>query len=191
MTENKFNGWVSIINAVKTPLGFFTLIILSLDGILIAAATFTNEISIFAPLGLLGIVIVLMFVIVWKKPYILQDSRDWQAITVNLRFFEPDPHNSELLLEADPIKVDLEVKRCELIVCDIRGHVKHSGIPPLTFGHGGWTFQLAEDIEPTDSVSLELIECSGRTWKVRPFLPYGTDQRAIHVSGGDDYGIQV
>ncbi len=181
MANNKFNGWVKVISAVKTPLGFFTLIVLSLDGILITAATFTDKVSMLAPIGLLGMVIVLIFVIILKKPHALGD---WKAITVNLRFYEPDPHNSGKLMEANPIKIDLEVTQCELIVCDEKAHVKHSGVPPLTFGHGGWTFQLVEDIGPSDSVSLELIECNGRRWKVRPFLPYGTDQRAIQVTEG-------
>jgi len=40
-----------------SPLGFFTLLALILDGVLLATATLTEKISFLAPVGLLGLVI--------------------------------------------------------------------------------------------------------------------------------------
>ena len=179
--NNKMSSWGSIINAVKTPLGFFTLVVLILEGVLLVTAKSIEKISILIPIGLLGLVVVLVFAIAWRKPHVLYG---WQTATVNLTFLEADPHISETLrkLEVDPINVDLDLTRCSYKICDKKGNVKHSGTPNLTFDKGGWTFKVDEDIGPSDSIRLELVECSGQKWKVRPFLPSRTDQRAIQIN---------
>jgi hypothetical protein len=180
MTDNsKFKGWELVLGSVKTPLGFFTLLALILDGVLLATAALTERISMLAPFGLLGLVIVFVFALVWKKPYALYHPRDWQTVTVNLLFFEPDLSHPGRFQEKQPIEVDLDVARCSVEIRDKEGSLKHRTTPNLTFDHGGWSFQLTEDVGPSDSVRLELVEGNERKWAVKPFLPYGTEQKAL------------
>lgn len=180
--NNKLNGWVLILNSVKTPLGFFTLLTLILDGILLGTAALTEKVSMLVPFGLLGLVIVFVFAVVWKKPYALYHPRDWQTVTVNLLFLEPDPNNPGEFRDKQSIEVDLDVPRCVLEIRDKEGHLKYRVTPNLTFNHGGWTFQLIEDVGPSDSVRLELVERNEQKWGVKPFPPYGTDQKALPMS---------
>lgn len=156
------NGWTSVINAVKTPLGFFVLIALISDGIL-SVAIATGKISVWAPIGVLVLLIACVFVISWKKPWALVPRK---VITVNLDF------------PIEPIQVELNVNQCLFKVRDMRGKTKRTGTPNLIFGNGGWSFQLTEDIESSDSVHLELVE-NKRRWRVNPFLPYETTVKAI------------
>ncbi|GAG90777.1 unnamed protein product, partial [marine sediment metagenome] len=46
--NNKKKSWTSIIKAVKTPLGFFTLVTLIVDGLL-GTAVFTENVPWWAP----------------------------------------------------------------------------------------------------------------------------------------------
>ena len=90
MPENKFEGWALIINSVQTPLGFFVLIALVLDGIFIAAGLATEKISMVVPAGILVLLIIAVIVIAWKKPLALYHPKDWPVhdviMTINLEF---------------------------------------------------------------------------------------------------------
>lgn len=46
--EAKLDAWALVINSVKTPLGFFTLLALILDAALLGAASATEKMSIWA-----------------------------------------------------------------------------------------------------------------------------------------------
>ncbi len=176
-SDNKVSDWKLIIEAVKTPLGFFTFVVLVLDGILVITAASTDRISMLAPLVLLGLVIVLVFVIVWIKPEILQ----FKAITVTLTFCEPCHDKPAELQKVKPIEVGLDITECVLEIRDEKGNVKHSRTPNLTFGPGGWAFRLTEYVGPNDNIRLELVERNGRKWEVRPFYPDVIDRDAIKI----------
>ena len=169
----KFNGWTSVLSSVKTPLGFFALLALILDGILLATGALTAKVSMWAPIGLLGLLIVCVFAIVLMKPHALYHPTDWpvqeKAVTVNLLF------------PIAAIDVDLHVEQCVLEVRDRAGNRKHRGTPNLIFGHGGWAFQLIEEVESSDSVRLELTEHNARKWRVNPFAPYETEQKVLQI----------
>lgn len=168
--NTKFNGWTSVLNSVKTPLGFFALVLLVLDGIILATAPLT-QIPVLAPVGVLGVLVAGVFAIVWKKPLVLYHPKDWpKAVTVNLLF------------PIEAIQVDLDVKQCILEIRDREGREKPKVTPNLKWDRGGWTFQLPEDVVDTDSVRLELVEHNGRKWKVKPFPPYGIDVGVLQIN---------
>ena len=172
--KSKFNGWTAVLNSVKTPLGFFALLALIVDGVLIASATATDKVSVWVPVGILGFLIVCVFAIILVKPLALYHPKDWPAqkktVTVNLIF------------PIESIQVDLDINQCALEVRDQEGRRKHMGTPNLTFGHGGWSFRLIEKVEPFDSVRLELIERNGRKWRVNPFAPYETEAKVLQLT---------
>lgn len=172
--NTKFNGWTSILNSVKTPLGFFSLLALILDGVLLALAATTKEVPMLAPVILLAILILCVFSIILIKPHALYHPKDWPArgkvTTVNLLF------------PIEAIQVDLNIDQCILEIRDKTGKIKHKGTPNLTFGHGGWAFKLSEEVNPSDSVRLELIENNRRKWRVNPFAAYEIEAKAIQVN---------
>lgn len=169
--ESKFSGWKSIISSVKTPLGFFTLIVLSVDVLLFGTSALTGKVSMWAPIALFALVIMMFFVIVWKKPYVLYQPGDWQSVTVNLVFPE----------EIKPFEVDFQERNCVLEIRSIDGQKKHGGAPNLTLGHGGWTLHLYGDIGPSDTIKLELKDNAGRKWRVSPFRAYETEKNVFQV----------
>lgn len=173
MSNNKFTGWTSVLNSVRTPLGFFALLALILDGILLGTAAVTAAVPMWAPLLLLGFLIACVFTIVLIKPHALYHPREWPAHEKTAMV--------NLLFPIEPIEVDLDVEQCIVEVRDKEGHRKYRGTPNLTFGHGGWTFQLMENVDSSDSVRLELMEHNGRKWRVNPFSPYETNQRALQI----------
>lgn len=173
MTERGVSGsggeaWSSVIAAVRTPLGLFALIALVISASLTAAATLTDEVSIWAPLALLGLVVVAVFVIVLAKPDALYHPSARRPLTVSVSF------------PVAPIDVELDSDHCTVTIRDQQGRPKPEVGSNLTFGHGGWVLRL-EGLDQTDSVRLELVEYNGRSWRVNPFSPYETSVNAIPV----------
>lgn len=57
---------------------------------------------------------------------------------------------------------------------------RHPDIRPnLVFGHGGWVFDLPDDLEPSDSIRLQLWEHAGVVWKSYPFAPHQTETKMV------------
>jgi len=175
--DTRISGWQVIIGSVKTPLGFFTLISLILDAILLGGSVLTDKLPMWMPISILGLLVVCVFVIMYKKPMALYPPEYWETkkrMNVKLLFH---PRNLEEPMEA--IDVDLNVIECELKVRDEQNQARSMPVPKLTLGHGGWTFQLPEDVVDTDSIRLELIEHNSKKWKVISFPPYETNVRAM------------
>lgn len=160
--DEKSKGWALILNSVRTPLGFFTLIALILDGFLLVIAAST-EITTWPPLVLLWFLVACVFAIVWKKPYALYHPKDLPQKAIRIILLFPIKNAT---------KVELEVEKCFVDIRDKNGKKKPRITPNLVLGQGGWNFELTEEVEPSDSVSLELTERSGRKWRVNPFMPY-------------------
>lgn len=162
-SSNRQGNWTSIINAVQTPLGFFTLFALILDGILIAVAATTDKISLWVPLIILALLLLCVTAIAMIKPKVFYHPRDWPAdrvVVVKVVF-----------PEIQPIDVDIDENNCYLVVRNRRGKFRRA--LNLVLGQGGWQCELP-DINPSDAVRLEIAEASGRRWQVRPFDPYET-----------------
>lgn len=173
MTDREVSGsggeaWSSVIAAVRTPLGLFALIALVISVGLTAVATVRDEVSIWAPLAILGLVVVAVFIIVLVKPDALYDPSARRPLVVSVSF------------PVAPIDVELDSDHCKVTIRDQRGRPRPRVGSNFTFGQGGWVLRL-EGLDQTDSVRLELVEFNGRTWRVNPFSPYETSVSAIPV----------
>lgn len=176
MSNNSHKGRVAILEAVKTPLGFFTLVALILDGLLIATTSQTETISMWAPIGLLAFLIIAVTIIALVRPTgFYKPTR--QKIQVNI-VFPIRPIRADLHA---PISIDLDIDKCTYEIRDVQGRKKPSGRPNITFGTGGWSFQLDKSISESDSVRLHLVGRDGRRWRVNPFDPFVTEQTAIQI----------
>lgn len=165
MSDTAPDNRVSIIEAVKTPLGFFTFVALILDGLLIGAGAFTEQRLLWAALGVLVLLIVLVTGIVMMKPDALYGPA--KRMTVNLLF-------------PDPIEVELDAAKCLLEVSDNQNRIKLKGQPDLVWEQGGWTLRLG-DVDVSDGVRLELVEHNARRWRVNRFAPYQKSVQARPV----------
>ncbi len=159
----------TIIETVKTPMSFFTLVALIIE-VILTGATLSQSISILAPLSILGLLVVLVFALAWRKPYAFYPPEYWpRKVRVNLLF------------PIHPIQVALNVQNCVMGVREKEAANERTKTPRLTFGNGGWSCELSDEIQHSDSVRLELVEDNGRKWKVRPFAPYEKEVTAIQI----------
>jgi hypothetical protein len=175
----KFQGWTSVLSSVRTPLGFFTLVALILDGVLVALAA-AGKVNILAPIILLGLLCVGVSAIVILKPLALYHPSEWAAadkknvrVTVALTF--PDG--------IQPFEVDFDTEKCVIDVRDMLNQARYKGPPNTIFGEGGWALRLPDTIEPGDNVRLNLADTQGRRWRVNPFNPFATSQRLFLIQG--------
>jgi hypothetical protein len=163
----------ALASSVRTPLGFFALVALILDGALIATAAATERLSLWPPLILLAALVAAFLIVILVKPLALYHPADWPAkansVTVCLVF------------PVQAIDLDFDTDQCLVEVRDLRGRRRFKGGAGIVLGHGGWTVRLSEDIEPSDSVRLELRERNGDRWTAGPFAPY---ERSIDVTRG-------
>jgi hypothetical protein len=159
---------VSILGSVRTPLGFFTLVALILDGVL-AAATLTGNMPFWAPISLLFFLIAGFFIVVFFKPWVLYPPGEWPRtdITVNIIFPDISFRNLDVDKSVMEVRYGKEEQKKERLQ------------PNLTHGPGGWSFLLVERLDSTDSVRLELFEKNGERWTVGPFAPFQTKVEAI------------
>lgn len=169
--------WVRLIDSVKTPLSFFTLIALILEGVLIGTAALTNKVSILAPLGLLLLTLLIVAIITIKNPLAFYHPKEWpveKPLTVNLMFDLP---NEEVM--------NLKFETCTVTVHDDKSGAKVSN-PILTLGgfsqdgKQAWTLKL-RDVNTDSSASLEMVDDKGRKWEVSPFYLYVPNQITRNV----------
>jgi hypothetical protein len=154
---------VAILEAVKTPLGFFTLIALILDAVLVASGALADRAFLWAALGVLLFLIVLVAAIVVLRPNALYGPA--KQVTVNVLFPEP-------------IRIDLDHEQCLVEVTDNSNRVKLKRQPSLFWEQGGWLVRL-DDLDPSDGVRLELVDRRARRWRVNRFAPYQRSVEAV------------
>lgn len=157
----ELNGWTKVINAVKTPLSLLTLLALILYSVFLFKAQTTENVSM-GLLILLGLLIVLIFVLVFKKT--LQENHT----RVNVRF--PG-------LTVGKVS-GFDFEDCALEIRDGKS-LRRCYVNP-TPGYDGQaiTFLLIENVGPTASVRLDL---KLRNWKVPPFNPNNINLEAEKV----------
>jgi hypothetical protein len=174
---------VAVLNTVQTPLGVIVLALVILDTVLTATAVLTDRISLLVPLAVIVFIVLLVSFIAVKWPWALYHPRDRVVLSVTLLFRKRDPANLSQWIAIEPIDVDLDVTKCKLDIFDYQGRARISRTPSIIVGSGTWYLQLmGTEIGPDDSVSIELVEHNGQMWRIKPFLPYGSDQRATLVS---------
>lgn len=154
-----------IITSVKTPLGFFALVALVVEaGLLLAGA------PILVPSGLLALLVIAVVVIAFRRPELLQQG-EVHRLTISLVFPGLPPY-----------EVELNEDHCSIEVRDATNQTKVRGIPSVRQAPGGWVVDL-RGVHPSDSVRLELVEHSGRCWRINPFTPYESTQNAVLKQG--------
>ncbi|MHA1962936.1 MAG: hypothetical protein ACW99U_22330 [Candidatus Thorarchaeota archaeon] len=141
---------VSMISAVKTPLGFFTLVVLVIEAILTGTTLFSDT-SVIWPLLVLALTVVSVTIIAVYKPEVFGLLR---PLRINLKFPEG-------------VQVDLEDEECEMWV--YKGGKKIKTTPNITCDDGRWSVELKRDVERIESAKLELVETNGDRWKVVRF----------------------
>jgi hypothetical protein len=167
---DKGTDWAALVKAVRTPLGFFTLLALIFEALLIAASTATPDVPLWAPIGVLAFMFAAVILVAWNNPLALYHPSDWprRPVLVNLLFPEDG--------------LDLDIARCEIEIRDKLGQKKANRVPNLALGHGGWALHAPDDVEPTDTVRLELVETHGRRWRIPPFRLYEKEVTAALVT---------
>ena len=76
-------------------------------------------------------------------------------------------------------EVDLE--SCEFVVHDGESVLKKKGSASLIKGPGGWQCQFSWPAEASDTARLELLERSGKKWRVANFSPTTVEQHAMPI----------
>ena len=158
--NNKKKGWMSIIKAVKTPLGFFTLVALIVDGLL-GTAVFTENVPWWAPTLILVLVIVLVFTAMMINPLALIHPSEWPTPSTVPLIFSSDGQR------IDSYQVDLDEEKCQLTVRSKTGNQRYKGPANLVCPHGQWSFRVPKRVKPSDDVSLRLVETNKREWRVK------------------------
>lgn len=129
--DNDKTGWTAIIKAVKTPLGFFTLVILIVDGIFVL----TERIPWWAPTLILVLVIVLVFIAMMIDPRILTISSERIPRYIPLTFLS----NSQRIASFD---VELNEDECKIWVRSKDGKPRHEGQAILVCRNGQWALRV-------------------------------------------------
>ncbi len=161
----------AILASVRSPLGFFTLIALIADGVL-GGGTLTGKVPWWAPVGLLLVVLGLFWLVVFFRPAALYAPSPKTPVTVSLVF-------------PPAIRVQLDIEKCSLEVRDSEGRPREPKTRPANLTQDVfkiWSIRLGSDVQPEDSVRLELLEVGGQRWTVNPFLPYVTSQQPVRVA---------
>ena len=174
--DNDKTGWTAIIKAVKTPLGFFTLVILILDGIL-GSAVLTENIPWWAPTLILVLIIVLVFIAMMIDPRILTPSSERIPSCVPLTFLS----NGQRIASND---VDLNEEECKIWVRSRDGKPRHKGQAILVCRNGQWALRVPKHTKPSDDVRLLLIDENNQQWKVKSTPLNEINIEAVRIVGG-------
>jgi hypothetical protein len=103
-------GWVAIIQAVQTPIGFLTLVVLVLDGVLSAVAVIKSAPVgvLYTALGILVLMILLVVLLAAFRPEALRGAR-----TVNID--QVAEQRDRALAERDQARAESETLRAEVV----------------------------------------------------------------------------
>ena len=175
--STEYSAWTSIINSVRTPLGFFALVVLVLDAVLLGASATAAIVPMWAPVILLALLIAGVFAMVYLNPLALYHPSDWpRTRDVTLLFFEVTKEDWREKEKKMPqplaaYMVDLDAEQCKMVIRR-KGHKETVGAH-VAPGASDWVVQLPADVIDTDRVDLELVERSGRKWRTAAFQVYG------------------
>ena len=180
----------NLIQAVKTPLGFFVLVVLLIEGVL-GSAAFTNaadrNLLIWGMLILLGGLIVLVGVLAYFKPGILQGRSPDTPFSILIA--APKDLNS-----LDLAAIDWDEGSCFLVGDQLREPIQlvPSTVGPTLRVH--LSQSVASRITPSEPYHLELRDTHGLRWKVARFYFFESLQYLSTVDGKarvlEEYGDQ-
>jgi hypothetical protein len=166
MNSNRSENWTTIINSVQTPLGLITLLALILDGSLIGISAFKGEVSLWAPISLLALLIIGVFAVVLINPKAFYHPRDWPPQEI------PMPVNDMSLkvkvhfpAELRPLEFKFVQNSCLLEIHEREGTIKHHRTLDLIWGQDIWYFFIPMNtLSPNDYIYFDLVEYNGRKW---------------------------
>ncbi len=145
---------------MKTPLGFFTLAIVILEGILLAESVTTGQIEPWMPFLLMALVIILVFVLAIIKPETVgvQQITKHPEIIVTMKF----PENPNVNFDDDC--GELSIKKTG------KKKTKET-FTPTANEEGGWYHSLPNHVTPGDQIRINLNDTTGTRWRTKPFIP--------------------
>lgn len=165
--DSSTTGPLSFAKAVRSPLGFFSVVAGIVNVLLGVVGVVTDKISLLYPLGVLVFLVVVVGAIALFKPLALYHPGDLATVTVSVRFPGGGP----------PPRLNRD--HCRLKVYPGGTGKPRSRSAGPTNGNGGWYVRLTPGVALlNDTVSMELEDGQGSRWEVLPFDPYATTQEA-------------
>lgn len=186
MADGPSSGsWTSIIKSVRTPLGLIVLLSLIVNGLLVVV----RDIPYWAPLGLLALIVVAVFVTMMINPKALYHPSDWPAqesamtlspMKVRLRVNANPPFRRD----GQPYKASYTIRRGD-------GSEEPKERVDARWEGGGYLAVELDDVYPDDRVSASVANKHGELWEVQQF-PLGEQvRRAVVVSAEAEFKGRV
>lgn len=160
---------VSIINAVKTPLGFFTLVILVIESIFLAESAITAQTPAWMPFSLMALVVVCVSLIAWFRPRALNPS-------------QPDRYVAMIFPEGE--QIDFNDDSGVLVVRPRVGTSTSTKFTPSCDEEGGWYHRLPNNVHSDDQIRITVTDTQNRTWRTTPFVPRSIPREMNPVVAG-------
>ncbi len=161
---------VSIINAVKSPLGFFTLVILVLESFLVAASAATQQIPMWMPFAIMALLIVCVVVLAWVRPELVG---------------APQPERHVTMRFPDGYQIDFDDDSGEMVVRPKRGLGTRTVFTPSCNEEGSWFHTLPHHVGSDDQIRITVNDTQARKWRTTPFIPRSiTREMNLVVEGG-------
>jgi hypothetical protein len=159
-------GDSKLLNAVKSPLRLFALVLLVVEGPLSLAAL-SGRLPWLAPTILIYLVVIIVTVLALVRPNALHPPSN--PVVSN------PPEHSLLRVTLDcgfERSLVFDVPQCLMTVFDHRRQVRYTGCPNLHLTTMGfWQFELRMPLSIGDSIQVDLVDQQGREWIVHPFAP--------------------
>jgi len=170
-----------LIQAVKTPLGFFVLTVLVVEAVMGGLAFFASPadrtLLIWGTLILLLITIALVFALAWFKPEELQGRRPDLPLSLSIA----EPLEFEGL---DVASISWDENGCFLVGSGLREPVQ---LVPTAVNPRSLLVHISQRIKqrisPNDPYHLELRDTHGLRWRTNNFYFFASVQRLIAVDG--------
>jgi len=175
MAKNRELGWVRIIQAVQTPLGFFTLIVLVIEGALALLVTSNKEPErtylTAGMLGLLVLLIVTVGLIAYFRPQTLGPRAEEQSLVNRLSVIVGPPIGDSWL---DITTIEWDSAQCFIVGHKLKEQITlvPSPVGPsfrVHFPKGIW-----DRLDAQESYELDLRDKKQNRWRVKPFYLFET-----------------
>lgn len=150
------DGRTGIIEAIKNPLNLVTLLLLIVEGFMIQGSIQSDKVPFWAPILVLVLIIVFFFVTLWRFP----DRFGEQRMIIS---------NIHLAFEPKDFPIDLDDQKSKIIITPSKGGVPREQSAILSEEDAQWSVRLPDDIDFNDTIRFELIERTGRQWRVNSF----------------------
>ena len=170
--ETELKSRVSLIESVKSPLGFFTLAIVILEGILLAESVTIGRIEPWMPFLLMAIVIVIV------KPSAVGVPQD-----------KKQPDRIVVLIFPENTVIDFNDDSGELIINPQDGEPTTIPFTPIDNHSGGWNYTLPKSVKINDALRICVTDTTGKRWRTKSFIPLQIPQKLKQFNPGHGGGL--